>query len=400
MFIDHIKIHAKAGDGGCGSVSFRRESFVPKGGPDGGDGGRGGSVILRADTHTDNLTPFFYEPIIKAKSGAHGRGKQCSGKSAPDKIVPVPIGTIVYRLPEEPRRVGLEPSVAYGSGATFVDLSKAPQDDPKPDASRNFGPNESAVDRRNTSEPGDSTQIAATSQTRGFEIIADLTEPGQEFVLCKGGKGGRGNVHFKSSRNRAPMQFTEGEEGEEGTFYLELRKIADAGLIGYPNAGKSTILGKISSAHPKVAPYPFTTLTPHIGVVELAGYERITVADIPGLIEGAHVNVGLGHDFLRHILRCKMLVFVVDMAGSEGREPIEDLQKLRRELDLYDPSLSERPWIVVANKMDLKGAEEKLIHFQERFKKIEIIPVAAITANGIDRLRETLGRHISSLAQS
>ena len=400
MFLDHIKIHAKAGDGGCGSVSFRRESFVPKGGPDGGDGGRGGSIILRADTHTDNLTPFFYEPIVKAKSGAHGRGKQCFGKSAPDKIVSVPVGTIVYRLPQEPRRIGLEASVAYGTGSTFVDLSKAPEDDPKPDAAESSAPNESAVDRRKKGEPADSTQIGVTSRTGDFEMIADLTAPGQEFVLCKGGKGGRGNVHFKSSRNRAPMQFTEGEEGEEGTFYLELRKIADAGLVGYPNAGKSTILGKISSAHPKIAPYPFTTLTPHVGVVELPGYERLTVADIPGLIEGAHANVGLGHDFLRHILRCKLLVFVVDIAGSEGREPIEDLQKLRRELDLYDPNLSERPWIVVANKMDLPGAEEKLNHFQERFKKIEIIPVAAITANGIDRLKETLGRHISSLAQS
>ena len=378
MFIDHIKIHAKAGDGGRGSVSFRRESFVPKGGPDGGDGGRGGSIILRADTHTDNLTAFFYEPIIKAKNGEHGMGKQCYGKAAPDKIVSVPVGTIVYRMPDEVKREGLEPSVAYGTDATFVDLSKAPADD---DEQRSV----SSAERR----PFNPEEL---------EMIADLTEPGQEFVLCRGGKGGLGNVHFKSSRNRTPTQYTEGEEGEEGTFYLELRTIADAGLVGYPNAGKSTLLGKISAAHPKVAAYPFTTLTPHIGVIELPGYRRITVADIPGLIEGAHANVGLGHDFLRHITRCKLLVFVIDMAGSEGREPIEDLQKLRKELDLYDSKLSERPWIVIANKLDLPGSAEKLEQFKARYKKLEIVPIAAERGEGIDEVKNALAKALTGAA--
>lgn len=377
MFVDHIKIYSKAGDGGRGCVSFRRESFVPKGGPDGGDGGRGGSVILRADTHVDNLTPFFYEPIIKAKSGQHGRGKQCFGKSAPDKIVPVPVGTIVYRLPDELKEVGLEASVAYGTASTFVDLSKAPED----------------VKR----QPSTFNVQRATPDPAALEMIADLTEAGQEFVLCKGGKGGLGNVHFKSSRNRVPIQYTEGETGGEGTFYLELRKIADAGLVGYPNAGKSTLLGRISAARPKVAAYPFTTLTPHVGVVELPGFHRLTVADIPGLIEGAHANVGLGHDFLRHILRCKLLIFVLDMAGSEGRDPIEDLQSLRKELNLYDPNLSERPWIVAANKMDLPGATEKLKPFKNRFKKVEVVPIVAITGEGIDLLKETVGRCVHPL---
>ena len=170
------------------------------------------------------------------------------------------------------------------------------------------------------------------------ELVADLDQENQELVLCRGGSGGKGNTHFKSSINRAPRQFTEGEPGEEGYFLLELRKIADVGLVGYPNAGKSTLLGKVSAAHPKVAPYPFTTLNPVVGVVEFEGYKRATVADIPGLIEGAHQNVGLGHDFLRHIVRCKLLVFVLDTAGSEGRNPIEDLGSLRRELDLYDPT--------------------------------------------------------------
>ena len=176
-------------------------------------------------------------------------------------------------------------------------------------------------------------------------------------------KGGKGNVHFKSSRNRAPRQYSEGEEGEEGTFIFELRTIADAGLVGYPNAGKSTLLRQISAAHPKVAPYPFTTLHPMIGVVNFPDYRRATVADIPGLIEGAHQNLGLGHAFLRHITRCRLLLFVLDMAGSEGRNPIEDLQHLRREIDLYDPRLAQRPWRVVANKMDLPGAEENLAAF-------------------------------------
>ncbi|MEI8107343.1 MAG: GTPase ObgE [Verrucomicrobiota bacterium] len=368
MFVDHIRIFAKAGDGGDGAVSFRRESFVPKGGPDGGDGGRGASVILRAETHQDNLTPFFYEPVVKAKNGERGGGRQCFGKSALDRIVPVPVGTIVYRLPDEEKVEEVDVEVAHGDGATFVDFSKTPEGEAKPEKKKKVPINPEEL-----------------------EMIADLTEVGQEFILCAGGKGGIGNVHFKSSRNQAPTQYTEGEAGEQGYFYIELRKIADAGLVGYPNAGKSTLLGKISAAHPRVASYPFTTLTPHIGVVELAGYERITVADIPGLIEGAHADVGLGHDFLRHIVRCKLLVFVLDMAGSEGREPLDDLQKLRKELDLYDPKLSERPWVVVANKMDLEEAAERLEGFRQRYPKIEIIPISAQEGEGIEKLKERIG---------
>ena len=379
MFVDHIRIFAKAGDGGDGAATFRRESFVPKGGPDGGDGGRGGSIILRAKTHADNLTPFFYEPIIKAKNGERGGSRQCFGKSAPDKIVPVPVGTIVYRLPREDEGEQIDPAVTHGDGAMFVDFSQQPEAEEKPER-----------DGKATIDPSE------------LEIIADLTQPEQEFVLCQGGKGGIGNVHFKSSRNQVPTRYTEGTPGEQGYFYLELRKIADAGLVGYPNAGKSTLLGRISQAHPKVAPYPFTTLTPHIGVVDLPGYRRVTVADIPGLIEGAHANVGLGHDFLRHIVRCKLLVFVLDMAGSEGRGPLEDLQKLRRELDLYDPKLSERPWIVVANKMDLPGALEKLKHFKTRYKKLEVIPIGKDSDDALETLKARLGElvHSSETASS
>ena len=374
MFIDHIRIFATAGDGGNGCVSFRRESFVPKGGPDGGDGGGGGSIILEADVHSDNLTQFFYEPNVKAKNGQQGGGRQCSGKTAPDKIVKVPVGTIVYRLPgEEPEDV-LDPSIAYGTDSTFIDFSKSP-----------------ASEKYESPMSGKSMSINPDE----LEMVVDLTEPGQRFVLCQGGKGGIGNVHFKSSRNRVPTQFTEGEEGERGYFYLELRKIADAGLVGYPNAGKSTLLTRVSHAHPKVAPYPFTTLTPHIGVVELPGYRRITIADIPGLIEGAHENVGLGHDFLRHIVRCKLLVFVLDMAGSEGREPLADLQTLRKELDLYDPKLSERAWLVVANKMDLPEAKEKLKAFKRRYKKVEIFPVSADRGEGLEELKLRIGELVA-----
>ena len=353
MFVDHIKVHAKAGDGGTGVASFRREKFVPRGGPDGGDGGRGGDVILRADANVDNLAAFFYEPIIKAKNGEPGRGKQCYGKAAKPVEVAVPIGTLVYRVPPE--------------------LLPPPRD-----------PDDFEVKPK--------LQFTADD----LELVADLTREGEELVLCKGGDGGKGNIHFKSSRNRVPRQYTEGGTGEEGTFFLELRKIADAGLVGYPNAGKSTLLGKISSAHPKVAPYPFTTLHPIVGVVDFPGFERATVADIPGLIEGAHKNVGLGHDFLRHIVRCKLLLHVIDMAGSEARSPIDDLAKLRVELKLYDPALAARPWLVVANKMDLPDAEENLRAFKRRYRKVKVVPISAGQNTGIEELKSILREKIAS----
>jgi GTP-binding protein len=341
MFVDRVKVFAQAGKGGRGSVSFRREKFVPKGGPDGGDGGRGGDVILRADRHVDNLANLFYEPIIKAKSGGHGMGKKMAGRTGANKVVKVPIGTIVWQAAEEKRRTS------------------------------------------NVQPPTSNLEQSAIP-------IVDLTHDEQEFALCRGGAGGKGNVHFKSSRNRAPRQYTEGEEGEEGNFLFELRTIADAGLVGYPNAGKSTLLRKISAARPKVAAYPFTTLHPIVGVMELPGYRRATIADIPGLIEGAHRGLGLGHEFLRHITRCRVLMFVIDVAGSEGRNPIEDLQNLRREIDLYDPALSSRPWLVVANKMDLTDAKKNLRAMQERFPRIKIIPTSAAKGEGMVELKDTL----------
>ena len=348
MFVDRIKVFGQAGSGGRGSVSFRREKFVPKGGPDGGDGGRGGDVILRADRHVDNLSNLFYEPIIKAKSGGHGMGKKMHGRSAPAKIVKVPPGTVVYQIAE--------------------------------------------TGNRKDKDAGSSDLSGIRSQLSGIDPIVDLTRDGQEFVLCDGGAGGKGNVHFKSSRNRAPRQYTEGEEGEQGNFLLELRTIADAGLVGYPNAGKSTLLRRISAARPKVAAYPFTTLHPIIGVVEFPEYGRATIADIPGLIEGAHRGLGLGHEFLRHITRCRIFLFVVDVAGSEGRNPVEDVQQLRKELDLYDPLLSQRPWFVIANKMDLSGADENLETLRRKFPKVDVVPISAAKGEGIDQLKKKLGQ--------
>jgi GTP-binding protein len=347
MFVDRIKVFAQAGSGGRGSVSFRREKFVPKGGPDGGDGGRGGDVLLRADRHVDNLSNLFYEPIIKAKNGGHGMGKKMAGRSGANKVVKVPVGTVVWPAEEEKRRT----------------------------------PN---------SERPTPNQIEDRKSKIENEPLIDLIRDEQEFLLCRGGAGGKGNVHFKSSRNRAPRQYTEGEDGEQGHFLLELRTIADAALVGYPNAGKSTLLRKISAARPKVAPYPFTTLHPIIGIVDFPEYRRATIADIPGLIEGAHRGLGLGHEFLRHITRCRALLFVLDVAGSEGRNPVEDLQQLRREIDLYDPLLSKRPWFVIANKIDLPQANENLKTLRKRFPKIDIVAVSAAKGENIDILKNKL----------
>ena len=325
-FVDQIRVHAKAGDGGNGCCSFRREKFVPRGGPDGGDGGRGGDIILVADHDVDSLVALFFEPLIRSKRGGHGKGKDKHGRSCEANYVKVPIGTVIHR-----------------AGMSSHDEVEA-------------------------------------------EPIADLSEPGQEFLLCKGGDGGKGNTHFKSSTNRVPRQVTKGYPGEEGWFLFELRTIADIGLVGYPNAGKSTLLQKISAARPKAAPYPFTTLHPMVGVVDLAEYKRATVADIPGLIDGAHENRGLGHEFLRHIVRCKSLFFVLDMAGSEGRSPIDDYQSLRKELRLYDPTLAAKPFCVIANKMDLPEAAENLQIFRERFPKVTTIDISAEAREGIDKI--------------
>lgn len=358
MFIDRVRVHAKAGDGGDGSASFRREKFIPKGGPDGGDGGDGGDVILRADNHVDQLANLFFEPILKAKPGGKGSFRQRHGKSAPDLVVPVPVGTLVYRFPTP------APHDPYADQHEMIDGEEQPSDQPR--------------SKKGLADP------------MPEDLVADLDEVGKEFIICHGGKGGRGNIHFKSSRNQAPRRFTEGTPGDEGWFLLEMRSIAFAGLVGYPNAGKSTLLRAISKAHPKVGSYAFTTRHPQVGVVDLEDYHKTTVADIPGLIEGAHENRGLGHQFLRHVMRCGYLLMVLDMGGSEGRNPLDDLKALRTELELYNKELAERPWCIIANKMDMPDAGANLKACKKKYKGVTILPICAELGEGIPELKAFL----------
>jgi GTP-binding protein len=340
VFVDQIKVYARAGKGGDGSVHFHRGKFRPKGGPDGGDGGWGGDVILEVDPSTDSLKTFFFKSRLIAPDGAAGSGNVCTGKSGENVIFKIPPGTLITRRTQ--------------------------------------------IEDEETGEV-----------IEHIETVADLTETGAQFVLCKGGKGGKGNVHFKTSTHQAPRENTPGIPGEEGEFHFELRSIADAGFVGFPNAGKSTLLSKLSAAKPKIANYPFTTLQPMVGVMHFGPFHRGTLADIPGLIEGAHANIGLGHEFLRHIMRCRLLMFVVDAAGSEGRDPISDLEILRKEVSLHSPELAKRPWCIVANKINLAESDEYMIHLKERFKRIKILPISANEGTGIDALRKYLESKIS-----
>ncbi|MEJ0000763.1 MAG: GTPase ObgE [Verrucomicrobiota bacterium] len=355
MFVDRVRIVARAGNGGAGACSFLREKNRPDGGPDGGNGGSGGSVVLVVDPQINNLIKYRYAPHQFARNGQNGGKKQMTGKSGADCLLPVPPGTVVSRIPEAVIPVGQD---EFGEGR------RVPED--------------------LASVPEDKTVL---------ETVADLTKPGERYVLCAGGRGGRGNMNFKSSTNQAPRRYEEGERGERGQFQLELKSIADAGLVGYPNAGKSTLLSRLSHAHPKIAPYPFTTLEPMIGVVEYPDFTRLTVADIPGLIEGAHEGVGLGHEFLRHIERCRMLLFVIDMAGSEGRDPRDDFAQLRKEISLYQKELAERPYLVVANKMDLPEAAENLKKFKRRVKR-EIVPLSLADDSTIENLKTVLKKDL------
>lgn len=323
MFIDEAKVVLKSGDGGHGCVSFRREKFIPKGGPDGGNGGKGGDVILVCDRNEGDLQAYRWQPHRRARNGAPGMGRQCAGPDGADLMLPVPPGTQV--LEEGTHR-----------------------------------------------------------------LVAELTEHGERVVLLAGGKGGLGNMNFKSSVNQAPRRTTPGYPGEEGTFRIVLKTIADIGLVGYPNAGKSTLTNLLTAARPKMAPYPFTTLHVNVGVIDYPDrFDRIVMADIPGLIEGAHENRGLGHQFLRHVERCALLIFLIDMAGSENRAPWDDHRVLERELRLYSPVLAAKPRLIVANKMDLPEAAAKLKKFQERVKDM-VIPISCYSQEGIQDFRDKL----------
>ena len=366
MFVDQVKIYSRAGRGGRGCIAFRREAFVPKGGPSGGDGGRGCDVILEASHDLNNLIAQFYQPRLIAKNGEHGQGKDCHGRAGKNVVVKVPCGTVVWRLPEEIDKAQAEQKgeweTAAGAGqALAIDLEA--ENEPRP-------------------------AVVAIGQSG--EIVADLTEDGQRFTLCKGGKGGKGNKRYANSVRQAPRIAQPGEEGEEGRFLFELRIMADVGLVGYPNAGKSTLLTAISSARPKIAAYPFTTLHPQIGVVEFPDWDRLTVCDIPGLIEGAHANVGLGHAFLRHIRRCAMLVILLDMAGTDDRKPWDDYEKILSELEQYDLAMLEKPRLVASNKMDEDAAVKNLQKFKKKHPDVEILEMMAVLDEGIEEFKNRI----------
>jgi len=332
QFIDYVKIHVKAGDGGRGCISFRREKFVPRGGPDGGDGGRGGHVIIRSTNRMNTLLDFKYKKIYKAKRGQHGMGKNMHGKDGEDLVIPVPIGTVI--------------------------------------------------------------KDALTG-----EILSDLVKEGQEIIVAKGGKGGLGNAHFATPVRQSPRFAQPGEKGEERLLILELKLLADVGLIGMPNAGKSTLLSVISSAKPKIADYPFTTLSPVLGVVKYGEYKSFVVADIPGLIEGAHKGAGLGFQFLRHIERTSLLVHLVDISDYTKDDPVECLEKINKELELYSRMLIEKPQIIVGTKLDIAMENWKKERLQEycKEKKIECFFISSITREGVDSLITYLTQKIEEL---
>lgn len=323
VFVDQATIYVKAGDGGSGCVSFRREKFVPKGGPDGGDGGRGGNVVLRADEGLSTLLDFRYRRVFRAQRGGHGKGGNRTGRSAPDLVIPVPVGTVV--------------------------------------------------------------KDASTGQ-----VLADLTQHGQEAVVARGGRGGRGNARFATPTHRAPRYAEPGEKGEERTLVLELRLVADAGLVGKPNAGKSTLLARMSAARPKVGDYPFTTLHPNLGVVFLGLGQSFVLADLPGLVEGAHRGAGLGQRFLRHASRTRVLVYVLDAALSE--DPIGDLEVLRSELAAYDPNLVERARVVALNKVDLPEGRRRAEELREVLVRrgFEVFLTSGATGEGVPALARRL----------
>ncbi|MEE0434715.1 MAG: GTPase ObgE [Peptococcaceae bacterium] len=322
MFYDYAKVNVKAGDGGNGIVAFRREKYVPKGGPAGGDGGCGGSIILRADEGLRTLVDFRYQTHYKGKRGEHGSGAKQHGRSAEDIVLRVPVGTVVRD----------------------ADTKK---------------------------------------------LLGDLRSHGQEIVVAKGGRGGRGNARFVSSTHRAPAFAENGEKGEERWITLELKLLADVGLVGFPNVGKSTIISRISAAKPKIANYHFTTLEPNLGMVRVDAGRSFVVADVPGLVEGAAEGAGLGHRFLRHVERTRVLVHVVDLSGSEGRDPLEDLAVIRGELERYAPQLNEKPMLIIANKVDImteEAREATLQRLQDAYPDVKIFPMSAASDPNLDAL--------------
>ncbi|MGE0451236.1 MAG: GTPase ObgE [Vicinamibacterales bacterium] len=332
MFVDEVDIHITAGHGGRGCLAFRREKYVPRGGPSGGDGGHGGSIYVTASPHLNTLVNFRFHPEFEAERGNHGEGSNRTGRNGRDLELQVPIGTIVYEKPAEP------------------------------------------------GEP--------------LRVVADLAHAGDRVLVAKGGRGGLGNAHFATSTNRAPRKVQPGEPGEEKFLRLELRLLADVGLVGFPNAGKSTLISRISAARPKIGDYPFTTLTPNLGVVSLSDDRSFVVADVPGLIEGAHRGLGLGHQFLRHLERTRVLVHLVDVSSATGRDPVEDLETVRRELELFDPELASKPQLVAANKIDALDDESRATALSERARALALpfFRISGVTGAGTHDLLEAVWR--------
>ncbi len=335
MFVDEVDIHVAAGDGGRGSLSFRREKFVPMGGPDGGDGGAGGSVFVVATPRKNTLVDFRFHPEFEARRGNHGEGSNRTGRTGSDLEIEVPIGTLVF--------------------------TKDP-------------------------ESGD------------LDLLADLAVDGQRVLVAKGGRGGLGNARFVSSTNRAPRKFQPGEEGEQRDLRLQLKLLADVGLVGFPNAGKSTLIARVSAARPKIADYPFTTLTPNLGVVALSDDRSFVMADVPGLIEGAHTGHGLGHRFLRHLERTKVLIHLIDVSGASGRDPIEDFEIVRRELQMFDAGLAAKPHLVALNKIDSLDEPERAdaIERHARAQGLEVHRISGVTGVGVQALLEAAWRDIAA----
>ncbi len=331
QFVDYVKIRVKAGDGGRGCVSFRREKYVPRGGPNGGDGGRGGHIIMRADRQLNTLLDLRYHHYYKAKRGEHGKGKDMHGRDGDDLIIPVPAGTTVK-----------------------------------------------------DEETG--------------ELLADLDAEGKEVIAARGGKGGLGNAHFATPTRRAPDFAQPGREGEERSLVIELKLLADVGLIGLPNAGKSTLISVISAARPKIADYPFTTLEPNLGVVKLEDFRSFVIADIPGLIEGAHAGAGLGFQFLRHVERTSLLLHLVDVSELSPGDPVDNLKKINRELELYSEALTGKPQVVVATKIDAAD-KTKLDRLSDYCKNTEtdFLAVSAVTGKGVRGLLRHLALRIDKL---
>jgi GTP-binding protein len=339
MFVDEVDILVEAGHGGAGAMSFRREKFVPRGGPDGGDGGKGGSVYAVASPHINTLIAFRFNREFRAKRGGHGEGSNRTGKDAQDVELEVPIGTLIYQKPDDPS----EPPV----------------------------------------------------------VIADLVEAGHRALLAQGGIGGRGNARFVSSTNRAPRRFEEGLPGETKHLQLHLKLLADVGLVGYPNAGKSTLISRISAARPKIADYPFTTLVPNLGVVSLSGNRSFVVADVPGLIEGAHGGKGLGDRFLKHLDRTKVLIHLVDVSGASGRDPVHDFETIQRELAAFSPELAAKPQIVAATKMDAisDAAAVDALGAHVSAHGLPFLRISAVTGDGLPELQEAAWRHLTPIAE-